>query len=70
MGKTCQQPDRDEPKLVCGYPLPCPHHTAIVDLKERTITVPGEDYAVAAVKAGALRRIARALGKTLGLRGY
>lgn len=23
----CRQPDRDEPALVCGYPLPCPHHT-------------------------------------------
>ena len=24
--ETCQKPDRDEPRLVCGYPLPCPHH--------------------------------------------
>ena len=23
---TCQAPDRDSPRLVCGYPLPCPHH--------------------------------------------
>ncbi len=23
----CQRPDRDAPKLVCGYPLPCPWHT-------------------------------------------
>ena len=22
----CRKPDRHEPKLVCGYPLPCPHH--------------------------------------------
>lgn len=22
----CQAPDRHEPKLDCGYPLPCPHH--------------------------------------------
>jgi hypothetical protein len=22
----CQAPDRDEPKLDCGYPFPCPHH--------------------------------------------
>ena len=22
----CQAPDRDVPGLVCGYPLPCPHH--------------------------------------------
>lgn len=25
--RTCAQPDRHVPKLVCGYPLPCPHHT-------------------------------------------
>lgn len=23
---TCQKPDRDVPKLICGHPLPCPHH--------------------------------------------
>ena len=22
----CIAPDRDNPKLTCGYPLPCPHH--------------------------------------------
>lgn len=22
----CQAPDRHEPRLTCGYPLPCPHH--------------------------------------------
>ena len=22
----CTEPDRDEPKLICGHPLPCPHH--------------------------------------------
>lgn len=27
---TCNRPDRDNPKLVCGYPLPCPHHTVIL----------------------------------------
>lgn len=27
----CNHPDRHEPKLRCGYPLPCPHHTAIID---------------------------------------
>lgn len=25
---TCNAPDRHEPKLICGYPLPCPHHTS------------------------------------------
>jgi hypothetical protein len=28
---TCKHPDRDVPKLVCGYPLPCPHHTVVID---------------------------------------
>jgi hypothetical protein len=27
---TCEKSDRDVPGLVCGYPLPCPHHTAVV----------------------------------------
>jgi hypothetical protein len=30
----CQQPDRDVPKLKCNYPLPCPWHTAIIDLSD------------------------------------
>lgn len=25
----CAQPDRDEPRIECGYPLPCPHHTRV-----------------------------------------
>ncbi len=28
----CKAPDRHEPKLTCGYPLPCPYHTAIIDV--------------------------------------
>lgn len=32
---TCQRPDRDAPKLVCGYPLPCPHHTEVLDGRVR-----------------------------------
>ena len=27
---TCQKADKDFPKMVCGYPLPCPYHTAII----------------------------------------
>ena len=30
----CQQADRDVPKLKCSYPLPCPWHTAIIDLSD------------------------------------
>ena len=37
---TCNAPDRDVPfdskgrKMKCGYPLPCPWHTAIIDVSE------------------------------------
>lgn len=27
----CIHPDRDVPSLICGYPLPCPYHTTIID---------------------------------------
>lgn len=37
---TCRAPDRDQPKLVCGYPLPCPHHTAIIDPGKHEVTIP------------------------------
>lgn len=38
--KTCDKPDRDVPKIKCGYPLPCPHHTVgEIDLVERTVKV-------------------------------
>jgi hypothetical protein len=26
--------------MVCGYPLPCPYHTAVIDTKEQTVTIP------------------------------
>lgn len=29
--KFCQKPDRDVPKLICGYPLPCPYHTVTIE---------------------------------------
>lgn len=27
----CTKPDRGCPGLLCGYPLPCPHHTSVID---------------------------------------
>lgn len=30
---TCEKPDVDNTKLVCGYPIPCPHHTVVVNEK-------------------------------------
>ena len=40
--RTCRHPDRDCAKLMCGYPLPCPWHTVIVDLQADppTVTIP------------------------------
>lgn len=39
---TCQFPDRDGFDLICGYPLPCPYHTVIIDTTKEppTIEVP------------------------------
>ena len=56
----CRKPDRDSPELVCGYPLPCPHHTAIIDLGANppTLTVPLDASA-----GGRIADIARALSK-------
>lgn len=55
--KTCRQPDRDVPKLVCGYPLPCPHHTLVLEPDGRVLVPPR------APAAGAVR--VRAIGKAL-----
>ncbi len=35
-GWFCTQPDRHEPKLKCGYPMPCPHHsvTVLIDVRK------------------------------------
>lgn len=43
----CNKPDRDaikrnpNTKMECGYPLPCPYHTIVIDLTESpTTTIP------------------------------
>jgi hypothetical protein len=38
----CRQPDHDNAKLVCGYPLPCPWHTVVIDtnVTPPTLTIP------------------------------
>lgn len=30
----CQRSDRHAPGLVCGYPLPCPHHTVVLTVAQ------------------------------------
>ncbi len=27
--RHCNHPDRDNPRIECGYPLPCPYHTIV-----------------------------------------
>ena len=39
---TCMQPDHDVPSLICGAPLPCPYHTAQIDLASKSVTVPAD----------------------------
>lgn len=34
MSKTCKHPDRDVRGLLCGYPLPCPHHTLVLEERQ------------------------------------
>lgn len=60
---VCQKPDHDIPYLKCGHPLPCPWHTAIIDLgkKPPAVTVP----ATATYPTEPLKKVARALGESL-----
>lgn len=37
--KSCPCPDRHAPKLVCGYPMPCPHHTPECARKIKVLVV-------------------------------
>ncbi len=61
---TCRRPDRDEPRMTCGYPLPCPHHTVIADVAKQTVTVPigkGASVVLPAEAAGRVGSITKAL---------
>jgi hypothetical protein len=35
----CKHVDRDASVTICGYPLPCPWHTLVVDLGKSPIVV-------------------------------
>lgn len=39
MQQSCPCPDRHNPKLECGYPMPCPHHTPECARKIRVLVV-------------------------------
>ncbi len=47
---VCDKPDRDVPRMKCGYPLPCPYHTAIIDVAAETVHIPVRVGAEAAVR--------------------
>lgn len=53
----CRHPDRDVPGLVCGYPLPCPHHTLMIDPSGSVMVPPSADPKLVKL----CRRIAEAL---------
>lgn len=37
--KSCPCPDRHAPWMVCGYPMPCPHHTPECARKLKVLVV-------------------------------
>ncbi len=55
-GRTCLRPDRDEPRIVCGYPHPCPHHTVVMEAG--AVTIPS-DAVVNPRALDRLRQVAR-----------
>ena len=59
---SCNHPDRDIPKIKCGYPLPCPWHTVVIDLSEEPhqVVIPLENKK-ALSKSDVLLDIGRAL---------
>jgi hypothetical protein len=64
-GLFCKQPDRDVPGIVCGHPLPCPYHTAVIDMTgdKPVVDIPQQAEA-AAQHAGKLSDIAQALDRS------
>ena len=63
MEHTCEHPDRDCSKLMCGHPLPCPWHTAIIHLDKTPATV---EIPVTATRAFAIRDKLADIAETLG----
>lgn len=41
--KTCQKPDRDVAAIVCGWPLPCPYHSVVIDATKKPALVDGAE---------------------------
>lgn len=49
----CSKPDRHEPRLQCGYPLPCPYHPRKRDLFALTLSVDGGEVTISFPTANA-----------------
>lgn len=64
----CNKPDRDVHGTVCGYPLPCPYHTIIMDMGAKpvpTITIPATIApSINKESLDRLKRVAIALDET------
>ena len=59
MAEICKKSDRDVPEIICGHPIPCPHHTVIIELKGSppTITIPAT--IIKKIKPETLKRLKR-----------
>jgi hypothetical protein len=58
---TCKRPDRHNSKLVCGYPLPCPHHTHVIELAEGKVVLAPDRQSLTPEQRRHLDKIAQAL---------
>jgi len=61
--RTCRSPDHDNPKLLCGYPLPCPWHTVLInaDAEPATVTIPVTSDALKSPAREIVGAVARAV---------
>jgi hypothetical protein len=61
--RSCRHPDRDNPKILCGYPLPCPWHTAVIhaDRDPPTVEIPIHSDALRSPARERVGEVARVL---------
>ena len=63
----CTKPDRDVPELICGYQLPCPHHTVMIHIHKTppTVEIPATAEKLIDIgKLELLKEVARTLQET------
>lgn len=60
----CNQPDRHEPRMKCGYPLPCLWHTITLDISSEPNRIIVPITSASGVKnIKKLKKIAKALSR-------